>query len=168
MKGKYFLAVTLVGTVITIGMLATLEAAEKYTVSGTNYKSRPTDPKITELPDGRQIVRVASDGFVVTERPANFPVPVYKHHCVGTLVRSADGRTTTGWGYCDSFDADGDVHWHYWSGSGEPGSMHGTYSIIGGTGKFKGAKGSGTWKNTGKGWADGSWTDTFEGTIELQ
>lgn len=146
------------------------EARTKYNTAGTSYKYRLADPEITDLPDGRQVVRVRNAGFFVTEEPANYPVRVHKHQCVGTYIRSAGGNTQTGSGYCDNVDWDGDVYWHYWTGSGDPGvpgSLQGTWTITGGTGKFKGIKGAGSWKNTGKTWPDGTWTERFEGIVEL-
>jgi len=81
--------------------------------------------------------------------------------------------TGTNRGYFRGLHKNGDTVYGSWEGTHkttvkEDGSFleatgEGTYKVIGGTGKFKNAKGSGTYR--GKATAEGASTD-FEGEIE--
>jgi hypothetical protein len=59
---------------------------------------------------------------------------------VGTTVQDADGNVLSSVGYAHAVDADGDVMYIYWRGTGD-GSE---WSFVSGTGKYEGIQGGGT------------------------
>ncbi len=64
---------------------------------------------------------------------------------------------------CGGVDADGDV-WTIWYGGDEDG---GDWGYMGGTGKFEGIKGGGTFSAESQ-WSDGRGINSWEGTYTLR
>ena len=78
-------------------------------------------------------------------------------------MRDATGRGTVVSGHCDGVDADGDV-WTIWYGGDEDG---GDWGYMGGTGKFEGIEGGGTFSAESQ-WSDGRGINSWEGKYTLR
>ena len=110
-----------------------------------------------QLSDGRTVQRTENTGFVQGDHPF-----VGNHTCFGTSVIAADGAVSAT-GYCDAYDADEDVYFWWWRGD----AQGGTWGFLGGTGKFEGIEGGGTWK-AGTTFPDGKSVNTWEGSWNMQ
>lgn len=81
-------------------------------------------------------------------------------------LNDMNGNAGTGHGYYIDTMSNGDKCFVRWQGKqSQDGSAEGTWKYVGGTGKFKGLKGGGTYK--GKGEQDGSVTFDVEGEYSL-
>lgn len=65
--------------------------------------------------------------------------------CFYTFFATADGVKNKG--FCAFGDPDGDRIFTDWHGANEPGGTAGVNNIVGGTGKYAGIQGTGTWKS---------------------
>ena len=127
-------------------------------VSGSGSAIVVSDaPSETELADGRiyeerhlnQVLR--SDGH---------PFDGVVMSCGGVCLM--DGEDGTCFGGCTGMDRDGDmIHFSY------DGNTSGGWNLLGGTGKWVGSSGSGTWENIGPAGAGFSKTD-WTGTIQIK
>jgi hypothetical protein len=159
-KGQSLVAATVV-VLLCLGTAST--AARGDTVKGNGHSVFvPQTTESYQLPDGRTVERNFNAGFLVASQPDN-PLNLNTHKCTGTTVISADGKSQVGGGHCVSVDSDGDFSWLWWRGD----QAGGTWGYLGGTGKFDGVKGGGTWKS-GQTWADGQYINTYEGTWEMK
>lgn len=150
--------ITAVIAVAFTGAIAGPALAMEYKAKGSvQYKI------VSSVPVGGEKsgkVRLQNQGVVQHEGEAS-PIKGNTQTCTGIYTVDAEGAATSGSGYCDAVDADGDV-WalHF---SGEAGA--GTWTISWGTGKFEGMTGGGTTKTlpapgenmTAIEW-EGSWT----------
>ncbi len=91
--------------------------------------------------------------------PAN-PLNLASMTCSGVAVLGADGAETRSAGTCDSVDADGDMAFYWWR---HDGSGTGSWGFLGGTGKWTGVEGGGTYKPAYT-WIDGRMGNTWEGS----
>jgi hypothetical protein len=111
-----------------------------------------------KLPDGNMAMRVLSSGFITADDPAN-PLSLASMTCSGTSVNRGE-TTVRGAGTCDSVDADGHIAFFWWrfdEGSG------GQWGFLGGTGKWTGVEGGGTYA-PGQAWKDGRSSNTWKGS----
>lgn len=116
-----------------------------------------------------------SHSYGLTQAKCTWPKPfmfggVASKEGVGTAVQEANGGKVKGHGTYIDTAANGDkVHYNYqFSGTMKDGKMDITahsWQIVGGTGKFEGAKGKGTCKVTPT--ADGGMTYECEGEYTL-
>ena len=96
-------------------------------------------PETVELPDGRTLQRIRASGISLADDPTS-PAHLPSQDCFGTVLLARDGSREAGRGYCEHRDADGDLWWNSWTN----GVDEDTWSVLGGTGKFAGMKGGGT------------------------
>jgi hypothetical protein len=60
--------------------------------------------------------------------------------CSASCTMDADGSTGMCFGGCTGYDVDGDIYHLVWDGFAD-----GTWTMVGGTGKWQGASGGGNW-----------------------
>jgi hypothetical protein len=113
------------------------------------------------LTDGHMLMRVVQSGMVFADDPAS-PLDRSATTCSGSMVMDASGQATVISGHCDMVDADGDV-WTAWYAGNQDG---GAWGFMGGTGKFEGVKGRGTFGPEAE-WADGRGINFWEVTYTL-
>jgi hypothetical protein len=99
-------------------------------------------PKVmssVDLPDGNMLLRIMNSGFSWSENEeavgGNGSI-----NCYGSNIVNADGEQIDGSGTCETMDTDGDLWWIWWTGA-----MAGDWGFTGGTGKYAGITGGGTW-----------------------
>ena len=114
------------------------------------------------LSDGRVLTRVVQSGMVFADDSSS-PIDRTATTCTGSMVMDASARATVVSGHCDGVDADGDV-WTAWYGGDQDG---GDWGFMGGTGKFEGVEGRGTF-SAGVQWADGRGINSWEVTYTLR
>jgi hypothetical protein len=85
--------------------------------------------------------------------------------CGGSILVGKDGKPKTGHGYCDTINTKEGVWWLTWSA----GETESTWTIVGGTGKFKGISGTGktTYEPTLDGVETTGWKQEFVGTVTM-
>lgn len=97
----------------------------------------------TELAKGDTLTTFRHSSVFVSADPAS-PYHMAAGECGGTLVTTSDGRTR-GSGNCTRSDKDGDVYHEEWS-MAPSSEWKGTWRLVGGTGKYANASGSGIWR----------------------
>ena len=157
-RGRTFLI--LAGTMVLLLSLTTGSPAQERSHSG-DFAFMTTASEEMPLSDGQVLMRVVQSGMVFADDPAS-PIDRTATTCTGSTVMDATGRATVVSGHCDGVDADGDV-WTIWYGGDEDG---GDWGYMGGTGKFEGIKGGGTFSAESQ-WADGRGINSWEGKYTL-
>jgi hypothetical protein len=95
--------------------------------------------EMTKLPGGRALQRAYFKGVVLMDK-ADGPFHLSAQDCSGSVAIAADGKVENNAGSCSAVDKDGDTWWLEY----HIGPQGDTWTIIGGTGKYKGMKGGGT------------------------
>jgi hypothetical protein len=95
--------------------------------------------EVTKLPGGRSLQRAYLKGVILMDK-ADGLFHLQTQDCSGSTAIGADGKVDDSAGSCTAVDKDGDVWWL----SYHNGPQGNTWTIIGGTGKYKGMKGGGT------------------------
>ncbi len=157
-RGRTFLI--LAGTMVLLLSLTTGSPAQERSHSG-DFAFMTTASEEMPLSDGQVLMRVVQSGMVFADDPAS-PIDRTATTCTGSTVMDATGRATVVSGHCDGVDADGDV-WTIWYGGDEDG---GDWGYMGGTGKFEGIEGGGTFSAESQ-WSDGRGINSWEGTYTL-
>lgn len=157
MRAHYVVA-SLVSSLLA---LAAASAAETIALKGRSTWS-PASESTVKLADGRTVTRQVLKGTAINDNP-NTPLSNASQDCMFTTVTSADGKSFSSGGYCDGLDADGDVYWAY----GHATENGGKWYYIGGTGKFKGLTGGGTYR-LALHWPDGKVLATWDGSAEIK
>lgn len=110
-----------------------------------------------DLPDGNMLVRNESSGFTwaddETAVGGNGTLD-----CFVSVIVTPDGEQLDGSGICEGMDEDGDLWWVWVTGGTE-----GEFGFTGGTGKYAGISGGGTWKQQVR-YADGKAVNDWEGS----
>ena len=131
-----------------------LIAAAVLLISGANFAwaqqkieeagidSMVRDNKVFELEKGHLYILVDEKGVETTNTRS--PTHMSVIDCMGTWELFPD-QSYKGSGYCTVTDREGDKLFQSWSDSSAEGSK---FESIGGTGKFEGAKGQGTYTET--------------------
>jgi hypothetical protein len=101
--------------------------------------------QVYELDKGRFFVLIRENGVSIAEGPTN-PLHHTLVDCVG-MVEELPDKTFRAEGYCTNTDKDGDKIFNRWSET-TASAGQGSYELVGGTDKFVGAKGAGTWTAT--------------------
>jgi hypothetical protein len=156
---KMVLVAPLAACLLTPGIL--VAAAEELAVAGIVEYEAPSAEPATGLGDVR-LVNMNLAGRITDERGVA-AIDGNSHVCEGSFVQGEDGSLTAGAGYCVQSDAEGDVWWISWRGL--PGDTE--WTVIGGTGKFEGASGSGMTTAVSEN-PDGSSVIRYEGTLTLR
>jgi hypothetical protein len=157
-RGRTFLI--LAGTMVLLLSLTTGSPAQERSHSG-DFAFMTTASEEMPLSDGQVLMRVVQSGMVFADDPAS-PIDRTATTCTGSTVMDATGRATVVSGHCDGVDADGDV-WTIWYGGDEDG---GDWGYMGGTGKFEGIEGGGTFSAESQ-WSDGRGINSWEGKYTL-
>jgi|LKGT01.1.fsa_nt_gi hypothetical protein len=158
-RGRTFLI--LAGTMVLLLSLTTGSPAQERSHSG-DFAFMTTASEEMPLSDGQVLMRVVQSGMVFADDPAS-PIDRTATTCTGSTVMDATGRATVVSGHCDGVDADGDV-WTIWYGGDEDG---GDWGYMGGTGKFEGIEGGGTFSAESQ-WSDGRGINSWEGKYTLR
>ncbi len=133
---------TIALTAAGLAALATAGWAETYNVAGTGHGKSMSVP----MPISEDLVVVHAntmyEGFE-GEDP-NSPLAGVKGPCFGSVM--IDKGAVSGEGLCHYTDADGDMVLMTWTATGmaEGGRTTGDWEVTGGTGKWDGASGGGT------------------------
>lgn len=143
---------------IALCLVSPPAAASEEVTGGGTVTYTMTWSEAVRLPEGA-VQRYRLSGVILADDVAN-PFHLSTQDCNGTTALGGSGKPSIVGGYCDAIDAQGDVWWISWSGSGQ----ESRWTILGGTGKYEGMTGSGTakWltqKPDGRGivrW-DGTW-----------
>ena len=142
-------------------MLGGAAGAETYELSGASTWN-PESVSTMTLPDGRILTRQTLRGTAIADDP-NTPLSMASQDCMFTTVTAADGKSFNTGGSCDGVDKDGDVYWAVGTASEEGG----TWRYIGGTGKFEGLEGGGTYQLALE-WPDGKVMATWDGKATMK
>jgi hypothetical protein len=118
-------------------------AQQKIEEAGTDFAVR--DNQVSELEKGHIVVLVKTKGVTIMDDPSH-PLNMTAPDCTGIFEEFPDGKFK-GNGYCAAADQDGHKLFSAWSESSET-DPENRYQIAGGTGKFEGAKGEGTYTIT--------------------
>lgn len=111
-----------------------------------------------KLANGMTVRHTNQKGFTTGNEPGN-PFDGACQDCFFSDVLAADGSVVSSTAHCQGVDRDGDT-WSVVTGAKE-----GTWVFVGGTGKFKGIEGGGTYK-IDKEWPDGRALGSWEGSIK--
>ena len=141
---------------VLLAAVAPVQAQMTYTATGGNAFI-PEVVASVDLPDGNMLARTISHGFIWTNEE-NMVGGNGSLECFGSNTLSPEGDQLDGSGTCEGLDADGDVWWVWWSGG-----IEGNFSFTGGTGKYTGISGGGTWKAQLQ-YPDGKAMNEWEGT----
>ncbi|MGR3465033.1 hypothetical protein [Limimaricola sp.] len=123
--------------------------AETITVEGVGKGT----PNSMQMPVSEDLVvihnQVEYDGFETTDPDS--PFASLTGPCFGAAL--VEAGTVSGSGYCHYSDADGDMALMEWTvtGMGEEGRITGDWMVRGGTGKWAGASGGGSFDAGGEG-----------------
>ena len=158
-RGRTFLISA--GAVVLFLALAPGAPAQERSDSG-DFTFLTTSSEEMPLSDGHVLMRVVQSGMVFADDPAS-PLDRSATTCSGSTVLDASARATVVSGHCDMVDADGDV-WTAWYAGKQDG---GVWGFMGGTGKFEGIKGRGTFSAEAQ-WADGRGINAWEVTYTLK
>lgn len=93
---------------------------------------------------GKEVLYITFDGVQFTDDAEK---PLDRAHQVCHTAGVVEGFGGKFRGYCSAIDDDGDMWWVSWHRIDENG---GTWSYLGGTGKYEGETGSGTWTPGGE------------------
>ena len=157
MRMTKIVALVLCGVVAVAGAAT----AEKIELKGRSTWSTVSEESIT-LADGRIVTRQVLRGTAIADGPKT-PLSYASQDCMFTTTTSADGKSFQSGGSCDGMDADGDVYWAY----GNADENGGRWYYQGGTGKFEGLTGGGTYQLSLR-WPDGKVMATWDGTAEMK
>jgi hypothetical protein len=148
------------GTAVLFLALASGSQAQERSDSG-DFSFVTASSEEMPLGDGQALTRVIQSGMVFADDPASL-LDRSATTCSGSMVMDASGRATVVSGHCDAVDGDGDV-WTLWYSGNQDG---GDWGYMGGTGKFEGIEGGGTFSAEVQ-WGDGRGINSWEGTYTL-
>jgi len=93
----------------------------------------------TKLPGGRALQRAHFKSVIIVDK-GDALFHLQPQDCSGSVALGADGKAEDSAGACSAVDKDGDTWWISYH-NGPQGNV---WTILGGTGKYKGMKGGGT------------------------
>lgn len=131
--------------------LLTLSAAASAAESAGYYYNHTISESKTTLPNGNTSVlsQFYNQG---ASNNANDPVKNTAGNCSSNAIVSKQGKVLSATGICFRQDVDGNSFSYWWKmdedGTAKCPSMCGSVGILGGTGKFKGMTGHGTFVQT--------------------
>jgi hypothetical protein len=132
------LGLVVAGTVLT--GTASLAAGSQVSGRISYTLAHLSDVKIVQKDKSFVLSRDTLSG-TISASVAGSALDKSKQVCVGATLVDAAGKTIEGHGSCDSVDADGDVWWLVYSTKGPSKSR---WIVVGGTGKYKRLRGTGT------------------------
>jgi hypothetical protein len=147
------------GLAALLGFFALSACADTEQLNSTAYHVVLQEPTPFETPQGNTVLLngqnhasvVAADGEVSSQ------------YCTGNATPAEGGGLADGAGHCTVVQANGDVLWVWYkiNGPGEPAN----FGVIGGTGEYEGATGSGTSTIVSQGGDGRSWVSKTAGSI---
>ncbi len=158
-RGRTFLIVA--GAAVLFLAIAPGSPAQERSDSG-DFAFMTTSSEEMPLSDGQMLMRVVQSGMVFADDPAS-SIDRTATTCTGSTVMDATGRATVISGHCDGVDTKGDV-WTAWYAGNQDG---GDWGFMGGTGKFEGIEGRGTFSAEVQ-WPDGRGINSWEVTYTLR
>ena len=132
---------SILATAVATLLLGAPSGAQERQDSGS-YLAIPGAIESYKLANGNNLDRSPNAGFLVTD-DASSPLHLVGMSCAGSTVVGDDGNSSSGGGHCVIVDQAGEIIWAWWLGE----QNGGTWGFLGGTGKFAGAQGNGTWMN---------------------
>lgn len=132
------MGLVVIGTVLA--GTASLAAASQISGRISYTLTHLSDVKIVQKDKTFVLSRDMLSGTIAASVPGS-ALDKSKQVCVGATLVDAAGKTIEGHGSCDSVDADGDVWWLVYSTKGPSKSR---WIVVGGTGKYKHLRGTGT------------------------
>jgi hypothetical protein len=136
-KAATFLVVSLLAGAGTLA-----NASERIEESG--YNTFSYEVKVLELEEGHSVILWYGKGTEITDDPS-LSTHMSAIDCAG-MIETMPDETYTGNGHCTTVVSAGDKLFQRWREGSD--MEEGRYEIIGGTGKFEGAKGEGTYTST--------------------
>jgi hypothetical protein len=149
------------GAAVLLLAVAPGSPAQERSDSG-DFAFMTTSSEEMALGDGNVLMRVVQSGMVFADDSSS-PLNRSATTCSGSMVMDASARATVVSGHCDMVDTDGDV-WTIWYAGDQQG---GDWGYMGGTGKFEGIEGGGTFSAESQ-WSDGRGINSWEGTYTLR
>jgi hypothetical protein len=153
-------------TICVMGIAQVAVAGTQQEWSATAYFVATEPGELIGPPNGKQVrvgVRSHATRLHETGAMAGESASAW---CDGMSMLDGAGAVTLGVGYCTSYYDNGDVLFQYYmTKPGQPGK----WTLMGGTGRFEGATGSGTTTVTSRRSDNGAaWTQQTKGTITLK
>ena len=139
-------------------MMSGVVAGETIIVDATGHYVRLNDPDMIDLKNDDEAYHGYLREITVTRKDGKTET----RWCTGTNVMDG-GDLSFGAGYCTTIDEDGDAYWTWFTVRLRGGF---DWRVMGGTGKYEGATGSGQ-STAIEMLPDGSATLAITGTIEL-
>jgi hypothetical protein len=134
--------------------LASACHAQKMSGSGHNANQN-VSTQTTKLPDGRTLMAIHDAAVIMGNNQGN-PFHLTSLDCYSTFIAAPDGNSGNGNGYCD-------VWWITFGGD----FGGGKWAFTGGTGKFEGIAGGGTYKPAAQ-MHGGRSLSVWDGTWEMK
>ena len=138
-----------------------VHAGQKMNGSGHNANQN-VSTETKKLADGRMLMRIHDAVVIMGNNPGN-PFHLTSLDCFSTFIATPDAKSGNGGGYCQGLDKDGDAWWISFRGD----FAGGTWTFIGGNGKFEGVTGGGTYKPVAQ-MEGGRSLSVWDGTWELK
>ncbi len=157
--GRTFLIAA--GAAVLFLAVAPGSPAQERSDSG-DFAFMTTSSEEMPLTDGHVLMRVVQSGMVFADDSSS-PLNRSATTCSASMVLDASTEAIVVSGHCDAVDADGDV-WTIWYAGDQQG---GDWGYMGGTGKFEGIKGGGTFSAESE-WSDGRGINSWEGKYTLR
>lgn len=151
-----------------LALLTGVGANAQTKISGTMQCNKPEPEYSVEVGDWPGHVMLLVKQPCAWNGPDIGGEKTKEHVVVGSVDKTSTRIAASGTGVATMESGDKTFSTFHGTASvkaGKPGDEHGTWSFTGGTGKFKGIKGKGTYKTTFN--ADGTATVELEGEYEL-
>jgi hypothetical protein len=150
------------GVLIGILCLSAAAAAGTRKISETMYNVGTDPGELITLPNGTKV----RTGMEVRANHVDVSGDVRSGWCTQTQHLSASDQPVAGAGYCVIYDDNGDAFWTSFSYKADQPTW--TWTVLGGTGHYEGATGSGT-TTAGSQRGDGlTWIVKNEGSINTK
>lgn len=151
--------------IAVIACTAGAEAAETYNAGGVAKGKNQTTIEIVS--EGHMLMHTVSTYGSFQATDSGSPYDGMTGKCWGAVEIKVPGAS--GGGNCAFTNASGDKNFNSWSvkGLGKDGALLGTWTVLGGTGKYQNASGGGTFNSL----ADrntGMFVNTIEGALTLK
>lgn len=135
------------GIVIAGVVVAATGVFAETTLNSGGVASGTSDTKITALSETHMLVQSTSNYDMMKMASADHPYNDMSGQCIGSFEMRIP--SATGGGHCVFSDAAGDTTITSFEATamGPDGALIGTWAVVGGTGKFAGASGGGTFNS---------------------
>ena len=136
-----------------------------YDSSGVGYGTSQNE--VTPIADGHMVMSSATTWDTMDMANADHPFQGMSGKCFGAVEVKVPNAA--GSGHCVFTDGDGDQNVNRWvaTGLGADGALQGSWTVVGGTGKFAGASGGGMFSSLTD-QATGKFENTITGALTLK